>query len=480
MLRFLRNNHEAAPTRNDWLQVRLEATRGARDAIGARVTVVLKDRSRVIRVLKAGEGFLSQTSKWLHFGLGAGAHVDRVMVRWPGRTEETFMGAVAGRHCVIREGEKLARLLEPRPTVTLAAGEAVAPPAPEAVAAIAGSRLPAPRLRYVGFDGKEKLAGGKSTTATLVNLWATWCPPCLEELKQLAADHDALEKGGVRILALSVDGLTEGGTPGDPAAVAARLAPPFECARATASLARRIEKLRSTAWGVKWPLPVPASLLLDSDGRLIAMYLGPVRPAQVLADARRQSLDPMAFHDASFPFPGPWIERPNRPIPLALALDLMDEGALDDAREFVARAGSDFARHREFAILMAWIGDGLITRGDTTAALAAYESALAADGSNLVVLNNLAWQRAAHPDEKVRNGAQAVHCAEKAAELSKHQDPSVLDTLAAAYAQAGRFKEAIATAEHALTLTQTQETPALGESLRKGLGFYRRGRAYGR
>ena len=114
----------------------------------------------------------------------------------------------------------------------------------------------------------------------------------------------------------------------------------FECARATASLARRIEKLRSTAWGVKWPLPVPASLLLDSDGRLIAMYLGPVRPAQVLADARRQSLDPMAFHDASFPFPGPWIERPNRPIPLALALDLMDEGALDDAREFVARVGS--------------------------------------------------------------------------------------------------------------------------------------------
>ena len=42
MLRFLRNNHEAAPTRNDWLQVRLEATRGARDAIGARVTVVLE------------------------------------------------------------------------------------------------------------------------------------------------------------------------------------------------------------------------------------------------------------------------------------------------------------------------------------------------------------------------------------------------------------------------------------------------------
>ena len=82
--------------------------------------------------------------------------------------------------------------------------------------------------------------------------------------------------------------------------------------------------------------------------------------------------------------------------------------------------------------------------------------------------------------KKCATARQAVHCAEKAAELSKHQDPSVLDTLAAAYAQAGRFKEAIATAEHALTLTQTQETPALGESLRKGLGFYRRGRAYGR
>jgi tetratricopeptide (TPR) repeat protein len=200
----------------------------------------------------------------------------------------------------------------------------------------------------------------------------------------------------------------------------------------------------------------------------------------VLADAARHSLDPEGFHDASLPFPGRWIERPNRPIPLGLALDLMDEGALDDAREFVARVGSDLAKHREFSTLMAWIGDGLMTRGDTQAALEAYETALATDGSSLVVLNNLAWQRATHSDEKVRDGPAAVRWAEKAADLSKHRDPSVLDTLAAAYAQAGRFKAAVATAEHALSLTQSQDQPAVRESLLKGLGFYRRGRAYGR
>ena len=228
------------------------------------------------------------------------------------------------------------------------------------------------------------------------------------------------------------------------------------------------------------PLPIPSSILLDGDGRLVALYLGPIAPKQILADAASTTLDPEAFHDASMPFPGKWIDRPNRPSPLALALDLMEEGDLDETREFVSRAGSDLAKHREFATLMVWIGEGLMARGQARESLDSYAAALAADGDNIAALNNLAWQRAAHPDESVRNGADAVRFAERAAALTKHENPAVLDTLAAAYAQAGRFDQAVATAGKALDLAAKHHQKPLEISIRKGLDFYRRGRAFGR
>jgi peroxiredoxin len=479
MLRFLRNGHQPRGAAPDWVQIKLEATKGARDAIGARVTVRLKDGTVLTRVLKAGEGFLTQTSKWLHFGLGPDAAIDRVVVRWPGRGEETITGIKPGRHFLVREGEKSATALSPRPPVTLAAGEA-RPLREESIRARAGSRMPAPRLPYASFALERRLAGGNSGRNMLINLWATWCAPCVAELKEFAAHHAELRKSGIELLALSVDGIVESTTAGDPHAMARKLALPFACGRATPSLIRRVEKLRAHGWGVKTPLPIPSSLLLDGDGRLVALYLGPVSPKQILADVALVSLDPEAFHDASMPFPGKWIDRPNRPIPLALALDLMEEGDLDGTREFVSRAGSDFARHREFATLMVWIGGGLMARGQVDEALESYAGALAADGDNIAALNNLAWQRAAHPDESVRNAAEAIRCAEKAAALTNHQEPAVLDTLAAAYAQAGRFDQAVATAGKALVLAGKRQQKPLEISIRKGLDFYRRGRAFGR
>ena len=64
--------------------------------------------------------------------------------------------------------------------------------------------------------------------------------------------------------------------------------------------------------------------------------------------------------------------------------------------------------------------------------------------------------------------------------MTQKTDPSVLDTLAAAYAQAGRFPDAVATAERALALAKTGRNQALADGILKGLSFYRKGRAYGR
>jgi len=69
-------------------------------------------------------------------------------------------------------------------------------------------------------------------------------------------------------------------------------------------------------------------------------------------------------------------------------------------------------------------------------------------------LNNLAWLLSTCPDAKVRDGGRAVQLAERACELTHDQSPQYLMTLAAAYAEAGRFDDAIATVQKAGDLAQ--------------------------
>lgn len=66
------------------------------------------------------------------------------------------------------------------------------------------------------------------------------------------------------------------------------------------------------------------------------------------------------------------------------------------------------------------------------------------------MLDELAWLLATYPDSKTRDGTKAVRLAERACALTERKIPALLDTLAAAYAEAGDFPRAISTAEEAL------------------------------
>ncbi|MDG2123769.1 MAG: hypothetical protein P8J87_08740, partial [Verrucomicrobiales bacterium] len=312
-----------------------------------------------------------------------------------------------------------------------------------------------------------------------VNLWATWCVPCVAELRAFAKQKAALDGVGVKVLALSVDGLAVGGDGVEPGVFFEKLGVSFEGGKATEELMRRVGEVRRLGWGVRWDLPVPSSLLLDGEGRLVALYSGPVEVARVVEDAGKVVLGDEAFHDASLPFAGTWIERPRERSLLALALAMMGDGDLDGAIDFIGRAGAPVSGHREFGKLMTWVGDELMERGDSAEGLAAYERALRVDGDNLLVLNNLAWQLAAHEDPAVRDGLRAVEWAEKAAGLAG-DDAAILDTLAAAYAEAGDFRKAVETGERAAALAERARNRVLWEGIQKGLGYYRRGRAFGR
>ncbi len=90
--------------------------------------------------------------------------------------------------------------------------------------------------------------------------------------------------------------------------------------------------------------------------------------------------------------------------------------------------------------------------GKVAEAIAHYQEALHLVPDQPDVLNNLAWLLATCPDPKVRNGTQAVALAQRACEQSQDHKTIYLGTLAAAYAEAGRFDDAITTAQKACAL----------------------------
>ena len=73
------------------------------------------------------------------------------------------------------------------------------------------------------------------------------------------------------------------------------------------------------------------------------------------------------------------------------------------------------------------------------------------------MLDELAWLLATYPDSKSRDGTEAVRLSERACDLTERGIPALLDTLAAAYAEAGDFPRAISTAEEALNRARTSE-----------------------
>jgi len=101
-----------------------------------------------------------------------------------------------------------------------------------------------------------------------------------------------------------------------------------------------------------------------------------------------------------------------------------------------------------------------------------YRKALAINPNQPAVLNNLAWLLSTLPDDSLRNGKEAVELAEKANALIGGENVTILGTLAAAYAEANRFDDAIATAQKAIQLAEATNQKELAEKNAKLLKLY--------
>ncbi len=185
---------------------------------------------------------------------------------------------------------------------------------------------------------------------------------------------------------------------------------------------------------------------------------------------------------------------------------LLDEGHLDEAeaqlRQALADQPADTAARYNLGIVLAqrgaWheataalaavaaaepgnaaahtnLGVCLERLGRRSLARDAYRQALAAAPVNALAGNNLAWLEATAADPTLRNGEEAVAVAERLAAATP--SAAVLDTLAAAYAEAGRFDDALTAARRARSLA-APSNQALAREIDARIAEYRAGRPH--
>jgi len=121
------------------------------------------------------------------------------------------------------------------------------------------------------------------------------------------------------------------------------------------------------------------------------------------------------------------------------------------------------------------LGNAFLQMQQVKEAIAQYQAALEINPSNVAFQNNLALVLATSPTTALRNGIKAVALAQQANQLSGGNQPLVLRTLAAAYAEVKRFPEAVETAQKALQLAKSQGNAALGETIESNLKLYQCG-----
>jgi tetratricopeptide (TPR) repeat protein len=124
------------------------------------------------------------------------------------------------------------------------------------------------------------------------------------------------------------------------------------------------------------------------------------------------------------------------------------------------------------------LGELLAEKGDNRGAAACYEKCIEIEPKSVGALNNLAWMLATSPDNALRNGARAVELAERACQLTEWKQPFMMGTLAAAYAEAGRFPDAVAMAEKARDQARADKLEEVAKRNEELLALYRAGKPY--
>jgi tetratricopeptide (TPR) repeat protein len=285
-LRLLKNTEGNG---HPWLRITLEGKTSNRDAIGAVVEVTTNGGSPLVRSLRAGEFFMSQGSKALHFGLGPHRDIVRLRVLWPGGEWQTFPRLSANNYYHLRQNTTLPieRPLTPSPQIT------TPPPSPGTIALQSPIHLPVKIPIFPSFHYRDQAlklqALPLSKTNRVILIWSSQCATCRQELPALLKRHT---NSTTELIALCVDPIEDSKAA---YALMDKLSWPFPWGFVERATLERFEHWQQILFDRAPTLSIPYSILLDSQNFVLALQRGPGDPTNAL------------------PFPGHWFTNPVSP-----------------------------------------------------------------------------------------------------------------------------------------------------------------------
>ena len=479
MLRFMRNDNESG---HNWIAVGLEGKDCNRDAIGARVEVYLKgEEVPLLRTLRAGDSFLSQSSKWVHFGLGANAEIEKLAVRWPGAIEfEEFSGATVDARFRLVQGTGKASRWEPPAEISKLKPQVLDPlPSGDSIQVVTTTAMPVPQMTYTTFDGVAKTVKigtlKQPAAPVLINLWASWCAPCLTELSEWKTHSNKFAESGLQVYALSVDALNDDDGKAKAIAASKKLGLPFVVGLAPDSVPEKIQMLNDQMFEYRKPLPVPTTILINHYGQLEAIYKGSVGADRIARDVVNMPTRPNKKRDLALPFQGRWLAPARQQQFFPLALNLARAGYPEDAEAILHDHTAMLMSQAEVPRLLLALGQNAELKSDWTKARAYYVKTVNANQRFTQGVNAYARLLAACPDDSFRKPKDALLVALKIANRTRNEDPLVLDTLAMAHAANGEFDEASNVAAKAIALAKEQELPELANEIAQRMEGYKKG-----
>jgi tetratricopeptide (TPR) repeat protein len=397
-LRMMRNDLESGGRA---LTLRLRGMTANRDGIGARVELSGPGVDRpLVRTLQAGDGFLSQAGKSMHFGVGAATGPLVATVRWPGGTTEVFRGLAAGGRFLLTQGggsktekgvsaEKRLTEGKPQPFPVTSLGRIV----------LAG-RLPLPDVTGRAITPAGKAAAG---VPRLLVFWSNSCRDCRTEFTAWSQPKAvaSLRSAGIAVEALNVDELAAGKANDLPESRAflKETGWPFAARALTAEETGVLDVFQRSFFSLRLPLPVPSAFLVDRHGRLAVIYRGPAEVSQIVKDAKLLEAPPEEWLAAAVPLGGHWESPGVVADPAGAARAFLREGFVPEGTRYLedfledvkaeAPPDSPWPAPPRLAAAAGLLADFQRLRGDRAGVDAAYRRALSFDPGDLAALQHL-------------------------------------------------------------------------------------------
>ncbi|HUF61793.1 MAG TPA: tetratricopeptide repeat protein, partial [Verrucomicrobiales bacterium] len=402
-------------------------------------------------------GFLSQSSGWMHIGLGRRDDPVRVEVKWPNGRPEVFEGLEPDAFYVLRQGAGAAARWTPPQEGATFAGEAVAaelpPPSSEARIILPAS-LPLPALKQLDAKGAASPLELESGT-TLINVWTAWCLPCREELASWSQAAPRIQEAGLHILAFNAD-KDEAGRAAS-AGLLEEMGFPFRWAAADPASLRALDLLQRASLDRWETMPVPCSFLVDANGYVMAIYKGSVSVETLLEDLSLEKASPEELRRAAIPFPGVWSHDPPTPDPLRVTAQFVDFALVKEGLEYLQKATAMDQQFRSGLFSQADFADRYLVAATLLKSQNMHEEALAT------------YERARHlnpSDARIRGDLAAYHLERGRLEPAIEEwkavlglNPRDLETasrLAVTQLRAGQAKEALRILDQLVTLRPDQ------------------------